>query len=283
MNKNTSKEFYKSVFFKDDRLPFVEARFVLDSDYHYNEHFHETLSIGAVEHGQVAYLHKNIECILKPDALAVINPNVVHACNPIENESRTYHMIYLDPLWCKGVQETIFGELKTFIAIPQVDIKDKELFDKYIDLNYLLLNKEVFYLEKEEVLYSFLVELFTKYCEKTPTTNSVDIDCNNIINIAQEYIKENLHKNLTVKDISDYLDVSEFYFIRLFKQYSHITPHSFLLNQKIEMAKKLLSTNMDISQVAYELGFSDQSHLNRVFKHYVAATPYEYKNSILKK
>ncbi len=280
MIKNNSNKLYKSVFFKDEKLPFIEARFVLDSQYHYNEHFHDTLSIGAIEYGQAAFTHKNEEHILRPNMLAVINPNIVHSCNPIENEARTYHMIYIDSVWCKGLQETIFGKLDSFIEIPNVDINDKELFDEFIALNYLLLDSKVFYMEKEEVLQHFLNKLFKTYCSKKSIDVKKKSTMDTLIIKAQAYIKENSYKNITIKEISEYLEISEFYFIKLFKQSTHLTPHAFLLNQKVEVAKELLSQNKDISQIAYELGFSDQSHLNRVFKHYVAATPYEYKHSM---
>lgn len=277
MLKN-SKKLYKSVFFKDDKLPFVEARFVLGSDCHYKEHFHDTLSIGAIEDGQASFLHKSKKCVLKPNNLVVINPKVVHACNPIEDEARTYHMIYFDENWCKGIQETIFGKLDSFMKMPQVNIEDKKLFEEFIELNILLLNGEIFYLEKEEALQTFLIEFFKRYCSQEPT-QSLEKSNNQLIVKAQKFMKENTNENLTIKEISDYLNISEFYFIKLFKQTTHITPHAFLLNQKISKAKELLAKNLDISQIAYELGFADQSHLNRVFKRYVAATPFEYQHS----
>ena len=279
----SSNKLYKSVFSKNKDLPFLEARFVKNSEYHYHTHFHETLSIGAIESGQVAVVHQKKEYVLKPKELIIINPNVEHSCNPIKNEARTYYMIYLDTLWCKSIQEVMFGKLEAFLPLSELNIKDEEFFIEFVKLNKLLLDRRVLFLEKEKILQDFLLKLFSKYCLKTPKENYEFIKNLDITQKAKRYIKDNVTKNITVKEISDYLNISEFYFFKLFKQTSCISPHAYLLNQKILKAKELLSQNKDIVNIAYELGFSDQSHFNRVFKKYVAATPYEYKSSILKK
>ncbi len=190
-------------------------------------------------------------------------------------------MIYIDSLWCQNLQETIFGKLKTYIPISELKIQDKSMFIEFINLNYLLLNRNIFYLEKEELLQNFLIKLFKKFCTQPSSYSTLLTNSN--ISLAKKYIENNIGNNPTVKEISTYLNISEFHFFKIFKQAYNISPHAFLLNLKICRAKQLLLKGNNISDVAYELGFSDQSHLNRVFKHYVAATPYEYKNSILEK
>jgi len=274
------KKIYKSTFFKSKNLPYLEARFVKNSENHYHKHFHKTLSIGAIEEGQVSFSYQKSDTILQSDEIVIINPNIIHSCNPIKNEARTYHMIYLDSLWCQNLQETIFGKLKTYIPISKLNIKNKSIFNEFINLNYKLLDKNIFYLEKEELLQNFLIKLFKQYCTESPLY-PIPISNNNI-SLAKKYLEDNIGNNPTIKEISKYLNISEFYFFKIFKQAYNISPHSFLLNQKICKAKQLLAKGNNIVDVAYELGFSDQSHLNRIFKYYVASTPCEYKNSILK-
>ena len=274
------KKEYKYKFFKSRYLPYLEARFVKNSANHYHKHFHNTLSIGAIEEGKVSFSHLQENRMLYPDELVVINPNIVHSCNPVENESRTYHMIYLDTIWCQKLQESIFGGLNSYIPVSEFILKDKNLYTKFIDLNYKLLNSDIFYLEKEELLQNFMIELFCQYCDKTMQSCMYKENIN--IQLAKEYIEENINSNPTVKEISKYLNISEFHFFKLFKQAFHISPHAYLLNQKICRAKELLSNQEEIAQVAYELGFADQSHFSRVFKSYVATTPNEYRKSFSK-
>ncbi len=271
----------KEIFFKSDNMPYLEARFVENSANHYRKHFHKTVSIGAIEEGEVAFSYQQELGRLKCGELVVINPNIIHSCNPIENESRTYHMIYLDTKWCKKLQESIYGELNSYIPVSEYIIKDRALYFEFIKLNYKLLDNSTFYLEKEEALENFLIKLFGKYCDKELQHSTIKESRN--IKLAKEYIENSVNSNPTVKEISSYINISEFHFFKLFKQSFHISPHAYLLNQKICKAKELLSNSEDIAQVAYELAFTDQSHFSRVFKSYVATTPNEYKKSFLNK
>jgi len=270
----------KSVFFKDSRLPFIEARYTQNSNSNYKKHFHKTLSIGAVEQGEVEFNYQAQEYILKPNSLAVINPYATHSCNPVKNKARTYHMIYVDIQWCKEIQEIMLGAIKSFIPLQNVIEKDKKLFDIFIELNKTLLDKRVFYLKKEEVLQNFIWELFNKNHKNNIAIKESGKKNNiNIVKKAQNYISEHVDDNPTINDITKFLNISSFYFIKMFKQVLGITPHAFLLNLKISKAKELLKT-ISIVDTTYQLGFCDQSHLNRVFKQFVAATPYEYQKSI---
>ena len=100
---------------------------------------------------------------------------------------------------------------------------------------------------------------------------------NKYILYAKEYINKNIFEKVIIEDISRDLNISKAYFNRMFKKAEGITPYSYVLNLKIEKAKVLLSKGEDISEVALQIGFFDQSHLNRVFKKNVFMTPNEYK------
>lgn len=100
---------------------------------------------------------------------------------------------------------------------------------------------------------------------------------NPLVDDAKFFIYKNVCENIKIQDVCSYLDVSEAYFIRLFKKVTNTTPHSFIMNVKALKAKELLKKGVEISQVAQLVGFSDQSHLNRVFKKHFSTTPCEYK------
>lgn len=101
-----------------------------------------------------------------------------------------------------------------------------------------------------------------------------------IIEKTTQYIYDNIDENISTKDICDHLNLSSTYVFNIFKKELAITPHTFILNLKISKAKKLLENRDDICKIALDLGFYDQSHLNRVFKKYTSVTPYEYRKMI---
>jgi len=98
---------YKSEYFKDDALPYIEVRYVLHSDKHYKPHFHDTFSFGVIEKGAVEFFLNDRAANLSTGEVIAFNPEAVHACNPVKDQARSYHMIYLDVAWCKSLQESL--------------------------------------------------------------------------------------------------------------------------------------------------------------------------------
>ena len=96
---------------------------------------------------------------------------------------------------------------------------------------------------------------------------------------VEQYILDNVNNQITTEDISKEVNYSEAYISRVFKKKFGLSPHAFLVNQKINAAKnKLLnSKNQDISQLAVEVGFYDQSHFTNTFKRYFSLTPKQYQ------
>jgi len=66
----------------------------------------------------------------------------------------------------------------------------------------------------------------------------------------------------------------------IFKKEFGLPIHSYILNKKVHLARKLISQNIPISQVAQTAGFFDQSHLNKSFKRVFQLTPKEYQKNI---
>lgn len=78
-----------SRFWRDPALPFVEARRVGDGrQVCYAAHSHESFSIGVITGGRSTYLTGGTQREVGAGATVVMNPGVVHACNPIEGWGR---------------------------------------------------------------------------------------------------------------------------------------------------------------------------------------------------
>lgn len=95
---------------------------------------------------------------------------------------------------------------------------------------------------------------------------------------AIEYIHAHTAQNPSITEIAQQVGMSPFYFSRLFKQSTGLTPHQYLIQCRIEQAKQLLkTTNLSISTVATQVGFVDQSHLTRHFKRQVGVPPSQFR------
>ena len=68
----------------------MECRRSTDSGRSYKLHMHETLSIGAIDQGEVEYVVRNETGILGEGELIVIDPEALHFCNPVAGRSRNF-------------------------------------------------------------------------------------------------------------------------------------------------------------------------------------------------
>ena len=89
---------------------------------------------------------------------------------------------------------------------------------------------------------------------------------------------------LRVAKMSQKVNISSYHLIRKFSSENGLTPHKFQIQCRIRKAQELLREGYKVLDVAQMVGFSDQSHLDRVFKKWVGITPEEYiKSAILSK
>ena len=96
----------------------------------------------------------------------------------------------------------------------------------------------------------------------------------NVIN----YIRNHLSESITVSDIASSVFLSRSRLSVLFKQETGLSVGDFVTKQKIDEAKRLLRySDKSTSSISMYLGFSSQSHFNRVFKQQVTLTPNEYR------
>lgn len=92
------------------------------------------------------------------------------------------------------------------------------------------------------------------------------------------YIENNLSRELTLEDAAQRLGLNPSYFSQLFKQMTDETFVQYRIRRKMEKAKKLLAIpHYKITDVSYEVGYSDHPHFTKTFKKNTGYTPSEYR------
>ena len=93
-----------------------------------------------------------------------------------------------------------------------------------------------------------------------------------------EYINSNIDSELSIAALARIANVNPFYFARQFKTCTSFTPHEYVLQQRLERAKRLLQDlSLPIAEVAHSCGFASQAHLTTVFRRLVGITPKGYR------
>ena len=94
-----------------------------------------------------------------------------------------------------------------------------------------------------------------------------------------EFIDANLSENIALEDLARLAGLSSYHFSRKFKADLGIAPHAYVLSRRIDRAKSLLNNSrLPLKLVAAECGFTDQSHLSRVFRKFLGVTPNNFRN-----
>jgi len=89
-----------------------------------------------------------------------------------------------------------------------------------------------------------------------------------------EYINENLEEDLSLSEIASVADLSQFHFARAFRKSTGQTPQHFLMHQRVERAKELLSQpELPLVEISLRTGFKNQSHFTTLFRKYTNYTP----------
>jgi AraC family transcriptional regulator len=97
----------------------------------------------------------------------------------------------------------------------------------------------------------------------------------------RDYIQCNLHRALTVTELAAVAAVSPSHFTRLFRQQTGEPPHRYVRNRRLDEAERLIvGSHLSLAAVAVAVGFSDQSHLNRIMRAERGITPGQLRNSV---
>ena len=103
---------------------------------------------------------------------------------------------------------------------------------------------------------------------------------NSIIEMAEEYIKDNFHKDVSLDEVSKTVNISPYYFSKIFKEGTGKNFIEYLTNIRMERAKELLSTTEhSMKEICAMCGYSDPNYFSRSFKKNVGVTPTEFKNT----
>lgn len=123
-------------------------------------------------------------------------------------------------------------------------------------------------------LHSEMVFDYAKRMKRLGTGKYMNIYCIK----AMEYISDNLHRAVSVKEIAEHLKIDRSYFSKLFKKETGMTVSMYIRRKKISAAQDMLIyTDLPCSAVSEILGFASQSYFTENFKRLCGMTPGEYR------
>ncbi len=169
-------------------------------------------------------------------------------------------------------QKSVFGvklsgSTQEGIGKILANIGKKKDFEKILDLLRVL----------NELSLSWELEMISLL--HTPVLKQKD-ECAKI-NTVYEYVLKNYHNPIKLSEVSALVNMSHYAFCKFFKLRTTKTFVQFLNEVRIGMAcKYLVEGKMNITDIAYQSGFSNLSHFIRQFKKLIGSTPSEYQKKL---
>ncbi|MGN1004717.1 MAG: AraC family transcriptional regulator [Oscillospiraceae bacterium] len=142
--------------------------------------------------------------------------------------------------------------------------------------------KELFCNEYMKLLFNtFLLELLRRHEQHFTVAKSEDnIEPGNIPAILR-YIQSN-YQTVTLAEAAHFFNYSEAHLSRIIKKYSGQTFSDIIKTIRLQKSVELLeSTDLSITEIAEQMGYTDNSHFHKVFKHAYGLTPIQYRQKYL--
>ncbi len=249
---------------------------------HWHEHF-EFLYITKGE-GIIECQRNKIE--VKPGDVVVINSGELHSgCNT--SSLLEYYCIIIDPAI---LQSSLSGicEVKYITPITQNLIMFQNKISDNSQISSCIANiikenenKTVGYeLSIKSLIYQALTILLRSYVKCTFSSRDYEKSKRELerLRLVLDYIEVHYREKIQLETLARMLNISSYHFCHLFKKLTNFTVTDYINCLRIEKAAELMNTNnMNITEIALEVGFNDINYFSRVFRKYKSMSPSDYK------
>ena len=167
---------------------------------------------------------------------------------------------------------------------------------KYADYNFHFTNdaainqiiQRLFFLFSEDhpskdvfvdfMLKELIIRIIRANYKEIYTEQALQLSSNNRIAFVINYIRKNLDKPLSIRELSNKAYMSESHFHRVFKNELGISPVDFINNERIKLATRLLADpKITVKEVYMRCGFDSRSYFNRMFRKKQQLSPTQYQ------
>lgn len=253
-------------------------------------HQHSSLELSYIISGEIVLEFyseetKKVEkTYLFPHQFFIIKPGCLHSVNiPSSLVSLGLEFITEEGDILEYIQKSKYVTSLPLAQNILKDFQDILIFHDNQNVAYLLNQFKKFTavntndIFSEEIYELELKRLLIEILKCTKESNFISGQ-NIYIKKAVSYIQANYNQNLSAKKVADYLEISEPYLQKMFRNTLNISLHAFINQTRISKAKYLIAnTNFPIKKIAKDIGYNSIQSFIENFKKVVGCTPTEFK------
>ncbi|MDR2469025.1 MAG: AraC family transcriptional regulator [Tannerella sp.] len=239
-----------------------------------------------VESGSAKVLMPDGVHMIRPGYLYLIPSFVTHNC---ENDS--FFTIYYIHMY---EAQNLFDRWNFPFAVPMNEIdellvrrlleinpgrelkrSDPDTYDNMPTLMRTIASNEQFSFRSVVESKGILLQLFSRFLDKAVPKQ--EIADKRIIKVIR-YIRENLHRDIRLDELSSLCYITNDHLIRMFRKEMQCPPLQYINRKKVEKAQLMLSiSDKSIKDIAHSLSFDNLSYFHRLFKKITGCSPGRYR------
>lgn len=240
-------------------------------------HTHDRYGIGVIERGGQRS-HSAMGVVdAGPGDTIMVNPGEVHSGQPLDSSGRAWRMLYFDPaLVTSAADDTIrvgAGQIELTSPVARDD-RLATLFGQLFAVATStiadaspLVRDEAFAL-----LLAYVLRRHTTMAPARPLPASIAR--------ARARIDDDPTAKVSLADLATTTGLSRFQVLRGFSRELGLTPHAYVIQRRMHLARRLLASGAGLAATAIAAGFADQSHMTRVFVRHLGVTPGAYAAAV---
>lgn len=240
-------------------------------------HFHDTWAIGVIEAGLLRLRTARGEWIGSQGTILAFAPGEIHSAEALAPTGYRYRMVYPSAEMMKAIGVHERGGMDAFFQTPV--FTDQALAGKLISAHQPLMEGE-WGATAESRLVVALRSLWQGHRGAADVANGHNPDHLHAVQCARDFLGARISRPVRLAHVAAECGMSAFQLIRVFQRVLGVTPYAYLVQLRVNRARDLLHQGIGVSEVAYSCGFSDQSHLTRVFKKTIGVPPGVYRRSV---
>lgn len=274
-------------------IPFKVTKFTCD-EFPYGEHTHNHFEIILIRDGKGKHIINKVPFEYKKDDIFLIAPDDSHYFE-VEEATTFCYFKFTELLfkkdgnererekWMKKIESILFnpnltpGDIKythqdktRILCVAELIIEE---YEQNINYSYEIITDAV----------SMILSIIARNINNLYDDNQIaGNNHRNVINDILGYIRENIYDNekIKIESIASHFNISKNYLSVFFKKYMGESIRQHINNHKLALAEnRIRLSDFTCAEIAFQLGYTDESHFNKAFKKKYGSTPKRYRDT----
>ncbi|MDD7305188.1 MAG: AraC family transcriptional regulator [Peptoniphilaceae bacterium] len=258
---------------------------------HVLTHWQDNVEVIKIDEGDMNCMVNSEKFTIRKGNICIINKKQLHRISCADENGCTFKNLFIDPSFFtanKKIYDKYIDPILNNDNVSQIIVNSNTSLNK--EINKLI--DEIYYLEKEKPLcyelsvIAYIHLMFKEiYCYiKTKKIANKKSSSDIVLFMKMtSFIYENFSEKISLDDIASVANISRSKCSNIFKKYADNSPIEFLNLYRLEVSiEKLINNDQQISEMALECGFGQQSYYNKLFLREYKITPSEYRRKYSK-